>query len=294
MQAQLNAKCKATPNSPHLALLASLMAPLVPRALVRTTGSGNFGESTDDCAFYTLEALPPVLAELSTPPEAAVRHDIDLGGGLAFTIENLLTAQEADALAACAEAIYEFNGHSRFAPGIVTPPGMRQNMAAHWFPSQPAAQGFFAPLYARFQHLLPRQLGGRPLFPALNQKIACFKYGEGDQFRPHHDGAFPGQAASDDGEGVDEWVGVQSGLSMLVYLNDDSDGLQGGETRLFRADGQGHVDVAPKKGMALFFRHGSGPDSILHASLPVVSNVPKYLARMNAVYGTMQGRRRLF
>eukprot|EP00966_Prymnesium_polylepis_P324752 7380774-Prymnesium_polylepis.2 len=275
MQLQVGALGKQYAANAHLSTtLAPLMAPLEPRVLVRTRGSGNFGESSDDCAFYTLKALPSMLAELAPPAQPAVRHDIDLGaGGLAFTIEGVLTSQEADSLAACAEAIYAFNGHSRFAPGIQTPAGMRQNMAAHWFPEH-GARGFFDPLYSRFQHLLPAAVGGQPLFARLNEKIACFKYGEGDQFKPHHDGIFPGQAASEDGVGVDEWVGVQSGLSMLLYLNDQDDGLQGGETRLFRPDGSGHVDVRPKKGMALFFRHGSGHDSILHASLCALSPAP--------------------
>ena len=37
---------------------------------------------------------------------------------------------------------------------------------------------------------------------------------------------------------------------------------EGGSTRLYpRSDDLEPVDVAPKKGSALFFRHGFGPDS---------------------------------
>ena len=61
---------------------------------------------------------------------------------------------------------------------------------------------------------------------------------------------------------------------MLLYLNDsDTDGLEGGETRLWSADGSIHYDVKPRKGRALFFRRGA-PDAVLHAGLPVTGDVP--------------------
>jgi hypothetical protein len=45
-------------------MIASLVSTLRARVLVRTQGSGNFGEQTKDAAFYTLDALPPVLQTL--------------------------------------------------------------------------------------------------------------------------------------------------------------------------------------------------------------------------------------
>jgi hypothetical protein len=288
--------------------LASLLLTIQPRVLVRMPGSGNFGEQTNEAAFYTVDRLPDALlgmsGDLAVLPKAPTRRDIDIGpGGLAFVIDDILTSTEADAVAACGEAIFKFNNHSRFAPGIQTPPGMRQNMAAHWFPTPAAdATAFVGAMYGRFKHLLPQTVGGRPLSKELNQKIAIFKYGAGDQFKPHTDGVFPGQAASADGAGVEGWDGLESGLSMLLYLNDfQTDGLQGGETRLFNmggtseGDGQ-HTDVTPRKGSALFFRHGAGRDSVLHASLPVtgLSAVPKCMARMNVLFGTKKGVSRLY
>ena len=76
---------------------------------------------------------------------------------------------------------------------------------------------------------------------------------------------------------------------MLLYLNDyESDGLEGGETRLWTADGSRHVDVRPKKGRALCFRRGS-PNAVLHAGLPVTGDVPKYMALINLAYGEQVG-----
>jgi hypothetical protein len=256
-------------------------------------GSGSHGES-GSAAFYTIDRLPHVL---ETPTEASSdrlpdleRTDVDLGPDrLAFWIDDVLTTTEADALAACAEAVLESNGHSRLAQGIRTPPGMRINEAAHWYP--PHSSGFLPAVMERIKHLVPERLDGMPLYPKLSEKVAQFKYTKGDHFNWHVDGLFPGQGANPKGDGVDEWEGVVSGMSMLFYLNDEeNDGLEGGETRLWSADGSTYVDVIPKKGRALVFRRGS-PDAVLHAGLEVTGDVPKYMALINLAYGEQTGTR---
>jgi len=272
----------------HISSLASSMAP--PRVLLPMRGSGNHGES-GQAAFYTFEQLPPALNKMSpSPPQKLERQDIDLGPNrLAFTIDNVLSPTEADAMAACAESVLELNGHSRMAPGIMTPPGMRVNEAAHWYPSHQAAPSFLGPIFQRFQHLVPQTLDGLPLHNRLSEKVAQFKYGNGDMFNRHIDGLFPGQGANEKGDGVDEWSGVVSGMSILFYLNDGPrDELVGGETRLWSADGSHFVDITPKKGRALFFRRGS-PTAVLHAGLPVTGEVPKYMALINLAYGKQTG-----
>ena len=80
-----------------------------------------------------------------------------------------------------------------------------------------------------------------------------------------------------------EWAELRSALTMLLYLNDPSDGVQGGNTRLLSRDGR-WVDVTPRKGSALFFRHGFGPDSVQHIGDRVHGAVPKYVARINVMY----------
>jgi len=222
------------------------------------------------------------------------RTDVDLGADrLAFYIDDVLSPAEADALAACAESILELNGHSRIAPGINTPPGMRINMAAHWYPSHADAPRFLGPLFDRFRHLVPQTLGGLPLYRDLSQKVAHFKYADGDRFTQHVDGLFPGQGCNEKDDGIDAWTGVQSGMSILFYLNDGpTDGLLGGETRLWNADASHFVDVTPKKGRALFFRRGSA-NAVLHAGQPVSSDTPKYMCLINLAYGTRVGTKPL-
>eukprot|EP00547_Thalassionema_nitzschioides_P006149 CAMPEP_0194217068 /NCGR_PEP_ID=MMETSP0156-20130528/20256_1 /TAXON_ID=33649 /ORGANISM="Thalassionema nitzschioides, Strain L26-B" /LENGTH=296 /DNA_ID=CAMNT_0038945997 /DNA_START=101 /DNA_END=991 /DNA_ORIENTATION=+ len=273
--------------------ISKLATEIQPRVLVSSNGSGNHGES-GMASFYTIDKLPIAFQGNATITKLELSN-IDLGKNRqAFIIDHVLTHEEADILAACAEAVLEENGHSRLAPGIHTPPGMRINEAAHWYPSHTLAPKLLGAIYERIRPLVPDRLDGRlPLHPRLSEKVAHFKYNQGDQFHRHTDGLFPGQGANEEGTGVDEWIGVISGFSMLFYLNDkENDGLMGGETRLWEKDGSRYVDVNPKKGRVLIFRRGSR-DAVLHAGLPVTGEVPKYMALMNLAYGEQTGTRPL-
>ena len=273
--------------------ISNLANKIKPRVLKQMYGSGNFGES-GSAAFYTIDNLPNALhnigANKETTKEELKRVDIDLGEDrLAFYVDDVLSHDEADTLASCAEAVLEYNGHSRLAPGINTPPGMRVNEAAHWYPSYQDAPHFLGGILNRVSHLVPQTLDGMPLHPKLSEKVAQFKYNKGDEFKRHVDGLFPGQGANEHGDGVDTWTGVVSGMSMLFFLNDkENDGLLGGETRLWSADGSEQYTVTPKKGRVLFFRRGSY-NAVLHAGLPVTGQVPKYMALVNLAYGKQTG-----
>jgi hypothetical protein len=70
---------------------------------------------------------------------------------------------------------------------------------------------------------------------------------------------------------------------MLLYLNGAEDGLQGGATTLYDK-GELRAAVTPRTGRALFFRHGSNRDSVLHAGDTLTGDVPKYVARINVMY----------
>lgn len=279
----------------------TLLQLIKPSVLLTTVGSGPFGERTPESHIYTLSgSLPESLrcfstAAPTTPPQI---NDIDIGsGGLAFTISNVMSAEQCDALAAISESV----GYSRFAPAITTPPGMRLNSAAHWIPSDQHASEFLDPMYDRLAHLLPPLVSGGKVHNRLSRRMAHYKYDAGDVFNPHTDGEWPGQCVhyeeeeKDDSSdfvpsrrpaGISEWPGVVSKLSMLLYLNDAAaDGVQGGATRLFHISKDGrYVDVAPKKGTALFFRHGFGDDSVVHMGTEVSGDVPKYIVRLNVLY----------
>jgi hypothetical protein len=254
------------------------------RVLQVVQGSGPFGEMQADSKIFTLEKHPPALAlgsTLPTPSSSPARQDVDIGpGGLAFVIDNILSPEEADLLASVSERV----GYSRFAPAIRTPPGMRQNKAAHWVASEDTAEAFLRPLYSRFRHLLPLTLGGSELHDELSHRVAHYKYEDGDVFNRHTDGCWPGQSVTKSGDGIEEWSHVESKLTMLLYLNDEQDGVQGGHTRLFPFSHADPVDVVPRKGSALFFRHGFERDSVMHMGMRVSGSTPKYVVRLNVLY----------
>ncbi|NCV63050.1 MAG: hypothetical protein EBW49_03805, partial [Betaproteobacteria bacterium] len=146
------------------------------------------------------------------------RHDIDLGGLLAFVIEDLVTDQEADAIVVASERM----GYREEAPGIATPPGMRMNKSVHWM----ADDAMMTPLFQRMAHLLPPVLAGADLLPALSHRINMYRYDDSDVFNLHTDGSWPGYSLNEDRTEMQVWdERINSGLTMLLYLNGAADGV---------------------------------------------------------------------
>jgi hypothetical protein len=227
-------------------------------------------------AFDTPPAALALAAESALTP---VRHDIDLGGLLAFVIDDVVTPDEADAIVAATEQF----GYRDEAPGIATPPGMRMNKSVHWVTDETLT----GPMFARIAPLLPQTLDGAPLFPAFSRRLNMYRYDHSDVFNRHTDGNWPGYGLSTDRSSMQEWhPNLRSGLTMLLYLNGPADGVQGGSTRLFGRNGE-RVDVQPVKGAALFFRHGFGVESVVHEGCRVTGGVSKYVARINVMYGSL-------
>ena len=147
-----------------------------------------------------------------------------------------------------------------------------------------ANDAMLMPIFERIRHLLPSVVEGRRLYGRLSHRVHMYKYEGGDEFRRHVDAQGPaGQSVDSDGN-VRHWAGQKSQYTALFYLTDDQDGVVGGATRLFAMDMSGeYVDVKPRKGSILYFRHG--PDeSVLHQGLPVGDGSPKYIIRASLLY----------
>ena len=267
------------PAPERLADRPAEMAPLWPRTRVvaRLPGSLPMGGVVADTPVHAFTEPAPALkfAPAPHPHQSPQRHEIDLGGLLAFEIRHLLTPTEADALVHASEIF----GYRDEAPGISTPPGMRMNKSVHWV----ADDRMMAVIHERMAHLLPPVVDGRRRLPVLSARINMYRYDRGDVFNRHTDGDWPGFSLDEDRQEMVEWGAGRSALTMLLYLNGPADGVQGGHTRLFRRDGT-HIDVVPDKGSALFFRHGFGPDSVVHVGTRVSGPVPKYVARINVMF----------
>lgn len=245
--------------------------------VARLPGSLPMGGVVPMTPVHAFTQTPAPLRWTSQVARTVHRTDIALGGLLAFTLDDVASADECDALVAASERC----GWRDEAPGIATPPGMRMNKAVHWV----ADEALLGPLMARIRPLLPATLGGEPLFEQLSHRLNLYRYDDADVFNRHTDGAWPGYSLSEDRRQMLQWPdSLRSGMTMLLYLNGPADGVQGGHTRLFRRDG-GTVDVCPKKGSALFFRHGFGADSVVHEGCVVHGTVPKFVARINVMYG---------
>lgn len=218
---------------------------------------------------------PPmlILAEQATLQPA--RRDIALVKQLAFEISDVITADEANAIISASERF----GYRDEAPGISTPPGMRMNKSVHWL----ADELLMGPIMARIRHLLPASIDGAALHQRLSHRLNMYRYDADDVFNRHTDGDWPGYGLNQQRTEMQEWSGLRSCLTMILYLNGPEDGVQGGSTRLYSLDRQ-TVDITPKKGSALFFRHGFGLHSVVHEGCRVSGAVSKYVARINVLY----------
>lgn len=246
------------------------------RVVASMPGSLPMGGVVHETPVHAFESTQSCLALGPQPSLQPRRHDIDLGGYLAFFIDDVVTAAEAD----CIVAASEHFGYREEAPGIATPPGMRMNKSVHWV----ADEALLGPMMQRIQPLLPPAIGGAALHGQLSHRINMYRYDDNDVFNRHIDGDWPGYGLDPSRQWMQEWPGLRSCLTMLLYLNDPSDGVVGGNTQLLGRDGR-WVDVTPRKGAALFFRHGFSTDSVPHIGARVSGAVPKYVAHINVLYG---------
>lgn len=241
-------------------------------ALVGSLPMGGVVEDTPVFAFKQ----PPVHMPFGDQPQLnPTRHDIPLSSQIAFGIDDVVSAQEADWLVSASEAF----GYRDEAPGISTRPGMRMNKTVHWI----APTVVLDVIFLRIRALLPKEIDGCSLAASLSHRLNMYRYDRNDVFNRHIDGDWPGYGLDSDGVRMIEWPGSRSKLTMLLYLNGPEDGVEGGNTRLIGRDGSA-VDVIPKKGSALFFRHGMNPQSVPHEGCVVTGSVAKYVARINVLY----------
>ncbi|MGI9152180.1 MAG: 2OG-Fe(II) oxygenase [Limnohabitans sp.] len=247
----------------------------VTRVVATLPGSLPMGGVVPETPIHAFVQTPACLALGPQPALHPTRQEIDLGGPIAFMIRDVVTAQEAQAIIDASEVF----GYRDEAPGISTPPGMRMNKSVHWL----ADDALLGPLMQRIAPLLPTSVDGRALYGQLSHRLNMYRYDDNDVFNRHIDGDWPGYSLDDARATMVEWTGVRSALTMILYLNDPSDGVEGGNTRLLAKDGR-WVDVVPAKGSALFFRHGFTPDSVIHIGDRVRGPVAKYVARINVMF----------
>jgi len=168
-----------------------------------------------------------------------------------FTIDGVLSPEECARTIAWADGLGFDEAPVTTARGFERIPSVRNNtrvMIDH--------EDFAARLWRRVQPVVPAHLGPWRAV-GLNERLRIYRYGQGQYFKPHLDGAFARSATE------------RSQFTMMVYLNDD---FTGGETAF-----SGEL-VAPAPGRALFFLHRQ-----LHEGRTVETGF-KYVLRTDVMY----------
>ncbi|MBL8602564.1 MAG: 2OG-Fe(II) oxygenase [Myxococcales bacterium] len=190
-----------------------------------------------------------------TPSEAPSGVVVHLAGEV-WSVPGLLSPEACDRWVALGEREGFEAAPISFAGGAVLRPDLRNNGRVIVDSFDEAAA-----LFAITRRYLPARFEGCDLV-GLNERLRLYRYGPGQYFAPHIDGAYR------------RGDGAQSLLTMMVYLNAD---CEGGTTR-FDPRNADAFEVTPETGAALFFRH-----PILHAGMPVTRGW-KYVLRTDVMF----------
>lgn len=131
--------------------------------------------------------------------------------------------------------------------------------------------------------------GKKPL--GLNKRFRFYKYAEGDFFKPHTDGSWPGSRVVDGRLISNAYPDRYSQMTFLILLNDD---FTGGETAFYidknvpsePSRNSGAIRTAKLRtpaGGVLCFPHGTHPLHCLHSSEPIISGI-KYIIRTDVLF----------
>lgn len=208
------------------------------------------------------------------PEHPVRRRDLSSVPG-AFQLLDVLSDAECAQFVAISDAL----GYHADAP-VSLPHHVRHNTNVNWV----VDESIDGPIWERCRPLIPERVAGGAAL-GLNARFRFYRYREGDYFRPHTDGAWPGSRVVDGRLVHDAYGDRISQMSMLLFL---SDGYSGGRTLFYvRERGRGTeaevVGVATPKGAALCFPHGFHPLHCLHAGEPVTAGI-KYIIRTDVLF----------
>jgi prolyl 4-hydroxylase len=181
----------------------------------------------------------------------------------AFTIHNLFSISECQAMIARAEAIGFAAATVNLASGARVVTGVRNNDRVKFEDTALAND-----IWQRLEMLIPKELGDW-VATRMNERFAVYRYTPGQRFHRHQDGTVMTDA------------GEESRFTVLIYLNND---CTGGETIFSEPDRSGsrirfiENTVKPETGMALLFRH-----ELWHEGAEVLEGV-KYVLRTDVIY----------
>ena len=219
---------------------------------------------------------------LSAPSTVSKKQLTDVPG--AFQLLNVLSADECQRLISVSETM-------GFLPdaAVSLPRNVRHNDSLTWVVDNTTERL----IWDRIAGVMTDDLGifeGKAAL-GLNNRFRFYRYNEGDYFKPHSDGSWPGSQVID-GELVRDAFGDRySQLTFLILLTED---FEGGATRFLvnadkpylpakHGDNMRKVDVRTPAGSVLCFPHGMHPLHCIHSSEPIFSGV-KYIIRTDVLF----------
>lgn len=189
----------------------------------------------------------------------------------AFHLLNVLSDEECDRFVQISEAL----GYHGDAP-VSLPRSVRHNNNFNWI----VDESVDGPVWDRCREFFDVSTFNGQLPLGLNARFRFYRYGAGDFFNPHTDGAWPGSRVVDGHLVADAYGDRLSQMTFLIFL---SDGYEGGRT-LFHTGPETIVAVHTPIGAALCFPHGMHPQHCVHAGEEVMAGT-KYIIRTDVLYG---------
>ena len=199
-----------------------------------------------------------------------------------FQLLNVLSETETEKIIQISEQL----GYSEDSP-VSLPHEVRHNESFNWVVSEAIDKT----IWERTQHLVTEVHGGKTA-KGINARFRFYKYKEGDFFKPHTDGAWPGSRVIDNELIHDAYAGLYSQYTYLILLSEDYDG---GSTQFFvdknhstkpakKQEEIKVVNVKTPRGGVLCFPHGMHPLHCLHASEEITRGI-KYIIRTDILFG---------
>jgi len=189
----------------------------------------------------------------------------------AFQLLNVFSQQECQAFIDTTEAL-------EFLPDapVSLARNIRHNDNVTWVVDETTDQLIWqrcGHLFTDADHLFE---GRKPV--AINARFRFYRYKEGDFFKFHTDGAWPGSRVINQQLVGNAYPDRYSEMTFLILLSEDFDG---GETR-FRVNNE-NIDIRTPAGSVLCFPHGMHPLHKVHSSVPITRGT-KYIIRSDVLF----------
>ncbi|MBE1299887.1 MAG: oxidoreductase [Alteromonadaceae bacterium] len=202
----------------------------------------------------------------------------------AFQLLNILSKKECESLINIAETL-SFNKEA----AVSLPRHIRHNDSLTWVVDEETD----SIIWERSKPLLSSGIGViSNLVPiGINARFRFYKYEEGDFFKPHIDGSWPGSRIINSKNVHDAYGDRWSQMTFLIFLSEE---FEGGETQFWvnkndptkpanRSEHARLVNIRTPAGSVLCFPHGSHPLHCLHSSEKVTKGV-KYIIRTDLLF----------